>query len=307
MEDKFEGMEPRQIIKKTRHKAELWLKCIAIILSCLLFIAVGLVAETARTDTETRAEIESFFNEEDEVETSILNVLLSLGIGCSLVAVAGMILFLLYTFYSQYAQTMAYSVKVTPVNFPEIYARAADFTKQLGLKKQPEVYIEQQNGILNAFSTYVLGKRYVSINAELVDVAYLENKDFDTVFFVMAHEFGHIYLGHVTLRYNLFTLLARIIPVFGPLLSRAQEYSADRVAQALTDNTNSAECMALLTVGRHLYKHMDVNDYLQSAEANHNFLERLSRFVVNMMATHPITPFRVKAIMDPERRSGRLL
>ena len=305
MENKFEGMPVRKIIRKTRHKAELPLKWLSVILSVLLFLGIGLIAEGAGGDLEFTQELYSMI---DDPETeSMVSVVIDLGIGCSVVAFFGIIVLLLYAFYQQYAKVMAYSVKVTPKNFPEIYAKAAEYTEALGLRKQPDVYIEAENGVLNAFASYVLGRRYVKINAELVDIAYMENRDFDTLYFVMAHEFGHIYLHHVTLFYNLFTFVAKLIPLYGPLFSRAQEYSADRVAQALTDNKNAAECMALLSVGRHLYKHMDVYDYLESAGERHNLLERLGRFIVNLNASHPITPFRVKAVMDPKRRSGRLI
>ena len=38
-----------------------------------------------------------------------------------------------------------------------------------------------------------------------------------------------------------------------------------------------------------------------------NFVDKFARFVTNMIASHPINPFRTKAILDPERKSGRLL
>ena len=33
----------------------------------------------------------------------------------------------------------------------------------------------------------------------------------------------------------------------------------------------------------------------------------ISRFIVNLFASHPIAPFRAAAIVDPDRKSGRLL
>lgn len=307
MENKFEGMEARKIIKMTRHKAELPLRIIAIILSCAIFILLGAAAQAAKNDVAVQQELQTMLVDEDENTVEAANTIVALGIGCSIVLIGGIILILLFAFYQQYAKIMSYSIKVTPTNFPEIYEKGREYTEKLGLKKMPEIYVEQDNGTLNAFAAYVIGKRYVRLNSEIVDVAYLENKDFDTVFFVMAHEFGHIYLHHVTLLYNLFTFLTKFIPIYGPMLSRAQEFSADRVGQALTDNKNSAKCIAMLGGGRHLYKYVDMNDYLISAEDNHNFLERISRFIVNLLASHPIMPFRAAAVMDPDRKSGRLL
>ena len=306
MENKFADMGVKEIIKMTRHKAELPLKYISIVLTVLSMFIIGLAASALNSDSELKATfVDSFVD--DEKTAAIVDIVLGFGIGCGIVILIFMAVFLLYQYYKLYAEAMSYAVKVTPTNFPEIYAKAQEYSEKLGLKKVPSIYIRQKNGQLNAFATYVVGKRYVNLNAEIVDVAYMENKDFDTLYFVMAHEFGHIYLHHVTLLYNLSTFIGRIIPVFGPALSRAQEFSADRVAQALTGNANWAECMALLSGGRHLYKYIDINDYLESANSNHNFIERLGRFIINLLATHPIAPFRTKALMDPDRKSGRIL
>ncbi len=306
MENKFANMDTKEIIKKTRHKAELPLKYISIAITVISMFLIGLAAGLAKNDSDFKAQFLSTI-EEDQQFSSIVEGLIDFGIGCSIILVIFLVLLLLYQYYKLYAGIMSYSIKVTPTNFPEIYNKAQEFADKLGLKKVPEVYIQQHNGQINAFATYLVGKRYVQLNAEIVDIAYMENKDFDTLYFVMAHEFGHIYLRHVTLLTNLLTFVGKLIPLFAPTYVRAQEYSADRVAQALTDNVNSEQCMALLSSGRHLYKYVDINDYLSSAEGNHNFIERLGRFIINLLADHPITPFRVKAIMDPDRKSGRLL
>ena len=105
-------------------------------------------------------------------------------------------------------------------------------------------------------------QRYVQLNSEIVDIAYMENKDFDTLYFVMAHEFGHHYFNHVTLAHSFSILLPRIIPILGPLYSRSQEYTADRVAQVLTESTG-IKCMAMLSAGRHLYPYAVSYTHLQ--------------------------------------------
>lgn len=307
MENKFAGMEVKEIIKKTRHKAELPLKYIAIAMTVIAMFIIGVLAEAVKQDTTVKAKLLEQLGAEDQMTTALTEGFLEFGIGCGIVVLIFFAFVILFNYYKMYAKVMSCAVKVTSVNFPEIYEKACEYADKLGLKKVPEVYIQQHNGQLNAFATFVVGKRYVQLNAEMVDVAYMENKDFDTLFFVMAHEFGHIYFHHVTLLYNLATLVGRLVPIYGKALIRAQEFSADRAAQALTDNVNCDKCMALLSAGRHLYKYVDISDYSESAEANHNFVERFGRFIINLLTDHPITPFRVRAIMDPDRKSGRLI
>lgn len=214
--------------------------------------------------------------------------------------------------YGIYSQNMSYSVKVSENNFPEIYEKVKEFSYLLGLKKEPEVYVRQNNGVVNAYSAWIPGKTFIQLNAEIVDIGYMEHQDLNTVFFVLGHEMGHIYLHHVQIYYNILAILVSFVPVIGPLvlfpmLSRAREYSCDRVAQALTDYENDLDCMMMLSTGRHLYKYVEADKYLEDINSNHGSIERLFRWIINFHSTHPIMPFRTMAVIDPEKKSGRLL
>jgi Zn-dependent protease with chaperone function len=129
----------------------------------------------------------------------------------------------------------------------------------------------------------------------------MENKDFDAVYFVMAHEFGHQYCKHPTFHYSLLTFVGRLIPVFGPLLSRSQEYSADRIAQLLMDNDCVDKAMTLIA-GRHLYKYIHARDYIDDEENQ----KGLFMWIVNLTASHPVMPKRIAALADPQKKSGKL-
>ena len=218
----------------------------------------------------------------------------------------------LIEYYKTYSSNMSYGIRVTEKNFPEIYAKVKEFSKLLGFKKEPEVYVEQMNGAINAYASWVPGKYYVHLNAEVIELLYLEHKDLDTISFIMGHEFGHLYYRHMYLPLNFFANMGGVIPFvgqyfLGPLLQRAREYSVDRVAQVLTDGKCGAETMMFLSAGRHVYKYVDAEDYMDYVNKDKNFVEKFARFVTNMIASHPINPFRTKAILDPERKSGRLL
>jgi hypothetical protein len=59
----------------------------------------------------------------------------------------------------------------------------------------------------------------------------------------------------------------------------------------------------ILSAGRHLYKYVDVGDYLENAKKERG----LFLWFVNMMASHPITIKRTQALADPTKKSGKLL
>ena len=297
--------EVQQEIRRTRHGKERPLYVIMIILG-LFAMLVAMVFEE---------EIEEMFTDGFPLDsggdiTSLLLWIFSVfgGIGSILLIIVGVLIMV----YNLYGDQLAYSVRVSETNFPEIYEKVQEYTRLLGLKKAPEVFVQQMDGALNAYTSWIPGRTFIQLNAEIVDIAYMEHRDFDTLFFVMAHEFGHIYLHHVQLQYILWSLLINFIPfvggaVFGNMLSRAREYSADRVAQALTGGQNQLECMMLLGVGRHLYKYTDAEAYLADISRRPPLFGRLARFCINLLSGHPIMPLRVAAVLDPAKKSGRLL
>lgn len=274
-------------IKKTRHNKELILYVLCAVLGCISLLTML-----------------SFYSR------SSVYFVLSL--------ISGIMMFLftmiiaIVQLYGIYSQNMSYSVKVSENNFPEIYEKVKEYSYLLGLKKEPEVYVRQNNGTVNAYSAWIPGKTFIQLNAEIVDIAYMEHQDLNTVLFVLGHEMGHIYLHHVQIYYNILAIIVSFVPVIGPLilfpmLSRAREYSCDRVAQALTNYENDLDCMMMLSAGRHLYKYIEADKYLEDINSNHGFVERLFRWLINFHSTHPIMPFRTQAVIDPEKKSGRLI
>ena len=82
-------------------------------------------------------------------------------------------LILMAAVYLYYAQYRANSIRITEKNFPEIYQVVEDYSKRLGLKRVPKIYLTQENGVLNAFSTYILRRQYIVLLTDLFEVAYL--------------------------------------------------------------------------------------------------------------------------------------
>lgn len=202
--------------------------------------------------------------------------------------------------YLYYAQYRARAIRITEKNFPEIYETVQEFARRLGMKQVPKVYLSQENGVLNAFSTFILRRQYVVLLADLFEVAYLEHHDMDSIKFILAHEMSHIHLKHATFSYQMSILFANYIPVLSTALSRAREYSCDRVAQQLV-GVSGVEPMLALVVGKHLYKKVDVEDYVKHCHEVRGFFV----FIYNLMSSHPIMPKRIQALLK-DHGSGRL-
>lgn len=280
------------IINKTRHEKEKKYRTIA-------FVLTGLTVLTFLLNTSLLNNVSQYFGYYGIIFQVISNFL-----GAS--SIISFVIMILATFIFQYCQFVGSAVKVTEKNFPEIYTQLLNYCAVLNMKKVPEVYIMQNNGVLNALSSWIMGRHYIVLYSDLVDVAYLENKDMDAVNFVLAHELAHIYFQHTDLWYILATYGGRVLPIFSQAFYRTMEYSCDRAAQALTDSKGAFETMFILTSGRHLYKYVDIQDYLDNCTTYTEWYEKLGIFFVNLLSTHPIMPYRVKALADPERKSGRL-
>lgn len=199
-----------------------------------------------------------------------------------------------------YAKYRSRAIKITENNFPEVYNNIAKFSHKIGLKKVPEALLIQQNGVMNAFSAFIIRKQYIEIDSDLFEIAYREYTDLDSINFIIAHELAHIKYKHATFYYNLFIMFSTIIPIIGSTASRAREYSCDRLAQKVTGNTG-VEAMFSLFAGKHLYKRINVYDYINNSDDIRGFFVWCN----NLMSSHPILPKRIRALIKGEG-SGEL-
>ena len=217
-----------------------------------------------------------------------------------LVILVGLPVVLLFAVYLYYAQYRANAIRITEKSFPEIYEVVEDYARRLGMKRVPKVYLTQENGVMNAFATFILRRQYIVLMTDLFEVAYLEHHDLTSIKFIIGHEMTHIRLKHATFSYTMSILFAEYIPILSTALSRAREYSCDRVAQHLV-GVSGVEPMLALIVGKHLYKKVDIEDYVKHCHETRGFFV----FLVNMLSTHPIMPKRIQALLK-DHGSGRL-
>jgi Zn-dependent protease with chaperone function len=85
------------------------------------------------------------------------------------------------------------AVRLSRLQFPDIYAVKEDFARKLGLRREPEIYLMSGNGTLNAFAASTIGYDFVVIHSELFSNTYERNRD--ALAFIVGHELGHLRLG----------------------------------------------------------------------------------------------------------------
>ena len=209
-------------------------------------------------------------------------------------APVGLLLMFVYQTGRLYGRQRAGAVRITPAQFPEVYAMWENMALAMGLKRVPELYTINGNGVLNAWATCVPGFRYFSgINSDILETC-LRNEDWDSLKFILGHELGHMRLGHVTWWYFVLTFWSNtpIVNYFlGLPLGRAQEYGCDKIGHAIAQD-DSYKALTMLTAGKHLYSRLDTQAHIEESTEARGFWMT----VVNLFAGHPILAWRISAL-----------
>lgn len=181
------------------------------------------------------------------------------------------------------------AVKLSPVQFPEIYSKVEELCEKMELKKVPDVYVMQSGGMLNAFATRFFGKNMVIVYSEIFEL--IENELDDELYFVLAHELAHIKRKHIGKM--AFILPSMWIPGVAETYLRACEYTCDRYAAYYSGNLESSKnSLMMLAIGKKLFYRTDQSEYIKQINQEKGFFIWLSEFV----STHPPLPKRIHAL-----------
>jgi Zn-dependent protease with chaperone function len=179
------------------------------------------------------------------------------------------------------------AVRVSERQFPQLHRIAAAHARRLGLKRVPEVYVMESGGLLNAFATRFLGRDFVILYADVLELA-LEKGE-AAVGFIVGHELAHVWRGHLKNRW--LTAPGRLFPYLGPAYSRACEYTCDRIG-AFCQPDGAITGLLVLATGKQLHAHVDVREYAAQAADQSFFIRR-----AEILSSHPNLPKRVAALL----------
>ena len=202
------------------------------------------------------------------------------------------IAFYIYRFYIA-AQAKSNALRIGPEQFPTLFSLYQDIGRRLELKNLPKLYLTNGNGVVNAFALECNRRhRYVVIHSE---IAMLILTAPEIVEFVLAHELAHHKLRHVSLWRLAISFVPQLLVLPGLATTRAQEYSADRIALAVCPNY--ANTVRLLAVGPWMQQGVNPQAWLeQCEEENKELFVRIS----NLLSNHAVMVKRFKALKDIE-------
>jgi Zn-dependent protease with chaperone function len=183
-------------------------------------------------------------------------------------------------------------VRLGPTQLPHLWRKVTAASLRMGLPEPPAAYVLQSGGLLNAYATKLLGRRFVVLHSELV--AACDSGDGDRpseIDFVIAHEVAHIAAGHL----SWFLLPVRALPLLGPAYARACEYTCDRAGHAFVGNLEvSSRALAILAAGRHAGRQIDLDAFVEQRRDAASFWMA----IYELNSTHPYLPKRIAALRE---------
>ena len=202
--------------------------------------------------------------------------------------------------FYQAAIAKANAVRVGPNQFPDIWNMYRDLGAAMGMTAVPKLYVTNGNGIVNAYALSCNTRhKYVVIHSE---ITVLMKDAPQAVEFVLAHELAHHKLEHVSLWRIVIGFIPNLIVPLGVSATRAQEYSADRVAHAVCKHRHQ-DAMNLLAVGPWIQGSIDEDAWKeQCAQERTEFFVR----VANLFSNHAVLVKRSKALHDIDREGPGL-
>jgi Zn-dependent protease with chaperone function/Tfp pilus assembly protein PilE len=223
---------------------------------------------------------------------AIVSGLAWLGVVVSLVgilyALAGALFFLAaHALFLAHVRTNG--VRVDERQLPDLHARVRAAADRLRIEKLPDVYVVHGGGLLNAFATKLLSRRYVILLSDLVDHC----EDPRQLDFVVGHELGHLAAGH--LKWNLFLLPYRLVPWLGAAYSRACEYTCDRCGLAAAGDVEQAmRGLVVLAAGGRIAARVDLSAFTAQRLESGGFWAT----VLELTSFHPFLCKRAGALQE---------
>lgn len=157
-------------------------------------------------------------------------------------------------------------VKITAEQYPDLHEKLVRSCGKIGLKEVPDAYLLRTD-FFNALATRFMGRNFIVLFTDVVDA--LEAQP-DAIDFYIGHELGHIHRKH--LLWGPLLMPASILPLLGPALRRAEEYTCDRYGTACCNSEDDVKAaLAAIAAGDTRWKTINVDAYLEQTKITNGF------------------------------------
>ena len=185
------------------------------------------------------------------------------------------------------------ATEITEYQLPDLHQQLLACCEALQVPKIPTMYVQNGNGVMNAFATWFLGQKYVILLSGVVDA--MESNP-NGVRFYVGHELGHI-LRHDNPVVALLRWPALRLPLLGAAFSRARESTCDFHGLACSQSPEvAARSLAALSAGAKSWAHVSLEGCRRQVAAAKGFWMSFHE----LTASYPWTAKRVIRVLDPK-------
>lgn len=183
------------------------------------------------------------------------------------------------------------ATEVTEYQLPDLHKQLTFCCETLHVPYIPTMYVQNGNGVMNAFATWFLGRKYVILLSGVVD-AMAPNPN--GVRFYIGHELGHV-LRHDNPIVAFLRWPALRLPLLGAAFSRARETTCDLHGLACSESPDlAARSLAALAAGARSWAKVSLDGYRRQVAAGTGFWMSFHELV----SSYPWTGKRVVRVLD---------
>lgn len=207
--------------------------------------------------------------------------------------IAVLVSFIAYVFAKSaaIAHLRGNAIEVTEHQLPEIFNQLGDCCRALGMAGNPTMYVQNGNGVMNAFATWFLGRQYVILLSNIVDAM---DTNPNGVRFYIGHELGHI-LRHDNWLIGFLRWPALRLPLLGAAFARARESTCDLHGLACSQSPEAAtRSIAALSAGAKSWALVSLDGYRRQVADATGFWMSFHELV----SSYPWTAKRAIRLLD---------
>lgn len=285
----------QELLKKSRHKAEIPITICAILINVIV-VAFLIYVFNAKTEDLFLFELLSNVFSLEEYEIAIA---IACGKYLFLLIIAFWFVRLIWTLFTNVGIAMVDDIPLTEKVDSRLYGIYLDYCKKLGIKKIPKLFLAPNLDNIYSDGITIKSTKYVRIDNAATDLAIIDN-DWTNVEYEIAWELAHIAYGHYSYWLLILTVIARWLPIIRSLYSKVMCYSADKLASEIVGKEKSIKAL-LMDYFMNKYEEKKVKDYIGYLYSEKpNFIERLSEIFTNFSKDSPSYKCRLQALLNDE-------
>lgn len=299
--DEDKKKELKELKRKCRHKAETPLFILSIFLSLAALISISYFGIVVIDDPENYAAL----MEELEISENLADVLIDAGRFLSIAILILIVGRTLLALFRDYGRALSWDLPINEKQFAEFYNTVQEYSKRLEIDKNLPVVSSVENRYVEFYGLELFSPYVIKIDADTITET-LDRGDFSNVNYLIAVDLAAEFLGYKNPFRYMITCAVNWIPIYNSVCSRTMTYSVDRVAQFLLGDEVAAKALITRVNYNWLISSIDLDAYVENINRPLTRMQRIARFFENLLSDVPIPAYRIAAMLDPEKKDGRL-